>query len=317
MCKPKAIAVLSLALCLATGCSSTKLSQRTAGQANSLTQEAPLVRLNYVYLALDAETIDSINQSPFIRDHFCRFGQSIADPRWVGPTSSTYLLGKSTCIELTPAPTHQAETEGGSGICFSTKRTGDIDTVYENLRAKSGLHVRRGAAKFYTGSERIPWLRSVSSHSPGQIPPLLTWVTEHDPAFHKALRPKRGGRLNEKPQTYSSDEQNRHKLFRNITSITLALTQPEFDHLGAELSAYGYSRAKQQGLTVFSGPGIEIRAETCPDPQYRIRALSCSLNGRPETPTRMTFGDKAALTLKEDATATWTFGPGQRRFARN
>jgi len=323
MCKPKAIASLCMALCLAGGCSSTKSSQPAApAGAESLAQDypAPLVGLNYVYLTLDAETIDSINQSLFIRDHFCRFGQSIPDPHGAGPTSSTYLLGKSTCIELTPTASHQAETEGNSGMCFSTKRTGDIDIIYENLRAKPGLDVRRGTAKFYNGSERIPWLRSVSSHSPRQTPPLLTWVTEHDPAFFKALRPESKSRRDKRKQTYSSngpDEQNARKLFRNITSVTLALTQGEFDQFGAELLAYGYSETRQKGQTVFSGPGIEIRTEICPDPRYRIRALSCSLNGQSEAPTRMTFGDKAALTIKEDATATWTFGPGQRRFARN
>jgi len=132
----------------------------------------------------------------------------------------------------------------------------------------------------------------------------LTWVTEHDPAFFKALRPESKSRRDKRKQTYSSngpDEQNARKLFRNITSVTLALTQGEFDQFGAELLAYGYSETRQKGQTVFSGPGIEIRTEICPDPP----------------PTRMTFGDKAALTIKEDATATWTFGPGQRRFARN
>jgi len=103
-----------MALCLAAGCSLTKSSQPAApAGAESLAQDypAPLVGLNYVYLTLDAETIDSINQSLFIRDHFCRFGQSIPDPHRAGPTSSTYLLGKSTCIELTPAASHQALRE--------------------------------------------------------------------------------------------------------------------------------------------------------------------------------------------------------------
>ena len=103
-------------------------------------------------------------------------------------------------------------------------------------------------------------------------------------------------------------------LFRKIISVTLDLTQSEFEHLDAELSTYGYLRKEQHGLTVFTSPDIEIQAAVFPNPQYRIRTIRCSLAGRPDKPIKMDFGNKATLTLTPNATAIWTFGRCQTSF---
>jgi len=314
MCRTLIILAVSLALFLPAGCSSTKPSQardeyvQAAPSIRALpTQQntTPSVRLNYIYLTLDAETMDAINQSQFIRDSFARFGHSTPDSTAANAGEATYLLGENICIELLAAPQSQQETEGNAGICFSTRKPGQIDIVYDNLRAKLGTNVYKGLTTFDTGDERIPRLYYVNSHSLEQVPPLLTWVTEQDPAFHKIVSPYRDNHLSE-PQN----------LLRKIISVTLDLTQSEFDHLYAELSAYGYSISKEHGLTLFTSPDIQIRAAVMPNPQYRIRTIRCSLTDRPEEPTKMTFGSKATLTLNQDATAIWTFGRRQTAFVR-
>ncbi len=312
MCRILIILAVSLALCLQAGCSSTKPSQardenvQAAPPIRALPIQqstTPSVRLSYIYLTLDAETLDAINQSPFIRESFALFGQSTPAPSAANTVAATYLLGQNTCIELLAAPELQKETEGNAGICFSTREPGQIDIVYDDLRAKLGANVYKGLTTFNTGDERIPRLRYVSSHSVKQIPPLLTWVTEHDPAFHKIVSPYGDHRLSE-PQN----------LFRKIISVTLDLTQSEFEHLDAELSTYGYLRKEQHGLTVFTSPDIEIQAAVFPNPQYRIRTIRCSLAGRPDKPIKMDFGNKATLTLTPNATAIWTFGRCQTSF---
>lgn len=321
MCRTPIILAVSLALCLPAGCSSTKTTPNAHLQTDPLIQTTPIqqynipsVRLNYIYLTLDAETMDAINQSPFIRESFALFGQSTPDPYAANPAPATYLLGENTCIELLAAPELQKETEGNAGICFSTREPGQIDIVYDDLRAKLGSNVYKGLSTFNTGYERIPWLHYVSSHSPEHVPPLLTWVTEHDPAFHQIVGPDSDCRLPEPQHTDQHPEQQ--KLFRKIISVTLDLTQSEFDHLYAELSAYGYSINEQHGLTLFTSPDIQIRAAIQPNPQYRIRTIRCLLAGRPEKTIKMTFGDKATLTLTEDAIAIWAFGPRQTSFVR-
>lgn len=314
MSKHLAISVALLALSILIGCSSTQPCPAPSAhrQPDPLPQNtvAPSVRLNYIYLTLDAETLDAINQSQFIRDRFALFGQSTPEPSTSKAAPATYLLGQTTCLELSAAPKAKANTEGYAGICFSTSETGQINVVYENLFAKLGANVQKGASTFDTGTEQIPWFRYVNSHTSTQTPPLLTWVTEHDPTFHKAIGPNSDCRLSE-PQ-----KQQSQKLFRNITSITLDLTQAEFDHLNAELSAYGYARTSRQGMTVFSAPDIEIHAAVSEQPKYRIRVIRCSLSAQPKSPAQMSFGDKATLTFTEDAAATWTFGPRQTHFAR-
>jgi hypothetical protein len=146
------------------------------------------------------------------------------------------------------------------------------------------------------------------------VPPLLTWVTEHDQAFHEFVGPYSDRRL---PQSYQTEiRPEDQKLLRKVTSITLDLTQSEFDNLYAELSAYGYSVSRQHSLTVFASDDLQIRAAVQPNPQYRIRTIRCSLRAAPTKTTKMTFGDKATLTLTEDGTAIWTFGRRQTAFVR-
>jgi len=318
MCRYLTISVALLALSLLIGCSSTQPCPAPSAhaQADLVPQDtaAPSVGLNYVYLMLDAETLNAINDSPFIRDHFCRFGNSIPEPSMSKTSPATYLLGQTTCLELIATPPTQAETEGTAGICFRTKETGDINIVYDNLRAKLGTQVKRGANSFDIGDQQVLRLRYITSHSIRQTPPLLTWVTEPDPTFRKAVGFSSNRRPSEPVQANSAAAPPR--LFRNITSITLDLTQAELDHLDAELSTYGYTKNKRRNLTVFSGPGIEIRAAVCSDPKYRIRTIRCSLSSEPQSPTQMSFGDKATLTFTEDAAAIWTFGPRQKHFAR-
>ena len=316
MCRYVAIIAASLALPVVTGCSWTNPPAVQSVPSDSLFQSrvTPPVGLNYVYLTLDAETLNAINDSPFIRDHFCRFGNSIPEPSISKTGPATYLLGQSNCLELIAAPPTQTEAEGTAGICFRTKETGDINIVYDNLRTKLGTQVKRGANSFNIGDQQVLRLRYITSQSIGQTPPLLTWVTEPDPTFRKAVGFSSNRRPTEPVEANSAAAPPR--LFRSITSITLDLTQAELDHLDAELSAYGYAKNKHRNLTVFSGPGIEIRAAVSEEPKYRIRAIRCSLFAEPESPAQMSFGDKAILSFTEDAEAIWRFGPRQTRFAR-
>jgi len=316
MCRYLAIIAVSFALPVLTGCSSTNPPAVQSVPSDSLSQTSvtPPVSLNYVYLTLDAETLNAINDSPFIRDHFCRFGNSIPEPSMSKTGPATYLLGQTTCLELIAAPPTQTEAEGTAGICFRTKETGDINIVYDNLRAKLGTQVKRGANSFNIGDEQVLRLRYITSHSIRQTPPLLTWVTEPNPTFRKAVGFSSNRRQDEPLEADSVAATSR--LFRNITSITLDLTQAELDHLDAELSAYGYAKNKHRNLTVFSGPGIEIRAAVSKEPKYRIRTIRCSLSAKPQSPTQMSFGNKATLTFTENADALWTFGPRQTHFAR-
>ena len=322
MCRLFIITVVSLVLFLLAGCSSTEpaavqsmaIEPSVAPPAEDCDCTKSSVRLNYVYLTVDAETLDAINESAFIRDHFALFGHSSAEPFASDTAPATYLLGRSTCIELTVASKAQAYAEGNAGICFSTREEGQINSIYGQLRSKLGPNVQRGYSAFNTGAERVPWLRYVSSHSPWQSPALLTWVTEHDPIFHRAVGPNSKCRITE--SAMASHAEDGEKLFRDITAVTLDLTQSEFDHLAAELSAYGCSKKERKGLTVFSSPDMEIRAAVASDPKYRIRSIRCSLSGALESPAYMMFGDKASLTFTADGTAIWKFGPHERHFAR-
>ena len=323
MCRNVGMISIVLVLSFMAGCSLTRTqpvaSPPTEGALLAQTTDHPAVYLNYVRLTLDSETFAAISKSKFVRDEFCLIGQSAPSSTGGENSFATYLLGQISCLELLAPASPEAGSEGNSGICFSTTRPGDIETIYDNLRAELGYMVRKGSRSFDTGSGKVPWFRYVTFDSEKQTPPLVTWVTEHDPMFHKVMGPNTTCRLAALPGTSSPvgpQEPQAERLFRNITGVTLSLTQAEFDKLGAELSAYGYVRKKRRGVTVFSGPGVEVRATVSEDPKYRIRGLRCSLTAEVVRPTQVTFGDKATLTLTEDATAIWTFGAQPQRFAR-
>src|SRR4030042_48035 len=96
------IIVISLVAALPAGCSATRPSPSVSMQANQAVKQPPTasVRLNYLYLTLDAETLEAISESPFMRDQFCRFGESTATVVRRQGWSATYLLGENTWVGL-------------------------------------------------------------------------------------------------------------------------------------------------------------------------------------------------------------------------
>jgi len=322
MHKAVRIIVISLVAALLVGCSATKPCPSVSTQASQAVKQPPTasVRLNYLYLTLDAETFEAISESPFMRDQFCRFGESTAAVVRRQGWSATYLLGENTCVELLAPGGPEANIEGNGGICFSTVNTGDINVIYDNLRNRLGPDVRKGIRTFNTGEKNVPWFSYVSSHGGRETPPLLTWVTEQDASFRDALGYRSSHRATP-PGVEAAAAQDKtesdKRLLRDITGVTLVLTGAELDRLAAELSAYGYTRGQAGELTVFSGPEFEVRVAISDNPEYRIRSLSCALTGELSVPAQIEFGGKATLTLTENATATWTFGPKPQQLARN
>jgi len=322
MHKASRIIVISLVAALLAGCSATRPCPSVSMQANQAVKQPPAasVRLNYLYLTLDAETLEAISESAFMRDRFCRFGQSTATVVRRQGWSATYLLGENTCVELLAPGGPEANIEGNGGICFSTVNMGDINVIYDNLRNCLGPDVQKGIRTFNTGEKNVPWFSYVSPHGDKETPPLLTWVTEQDASFRDALGYRSSHRATPPgveaaaPQDQTESDK---RLLRDITGVTLVLTQAELDRLAAELSAYGYVNRQAGGLTIFSGPEFEVRVAISDNPEYRIRSLSCALTGEPNVPSKIEFGGKATLTLTENPTATWTFGPKPQQLARN
>ena len=314
--------VISLVAALLGGCSATKPCPSVSVQANQAVKQPPTasVRLNYLYLTLDAETLEAISESPFMRDQFCRFGESTATVVRRQGWSATYLLGENTCVELLAPGGPEANVEGNGGICFSTVNTGDINVIYDNLRNRLGPDVRKGTRTFNTGEKNVPWFSYVSSGG-RETPPLLTWVTEQDASFRDALGYRSSHRAItpgvEAAATAQGEAESDKRLLRDITGVTLVLTEAELNRLAAELSAYGYTRGQAGELTVFSGPEFEVRVAISDNPEYRIRSLRCSLTGELNVASQIEFGGKATLALTENAAATWTFGAKPQQLARN
>ncbi len=322
MHKASRIIVISLVGALLAGCSATRPCPAVSAQAEQAVKQPPTasVRLNYLYLTLDAETLEAISESAFMREQFCCFGQSTGGVGARKGWSATYLLGESTCVELLAPGGPEENVEGNGGICFSTVNTGDINVIYDNLRNRLGPDVRKGIRTFNTGEKKVPWFSYVSLYGGREMPPLLTWVTEQDASFRDALgyRRSRQATLPEVEAAAAQDQaESDVRLLRDITGVTLVLTQAELDRLAAELSAYGYTKRQAADLTVFSGPEFELRVAVSDNPQYRIRSLSCALTGELNVPAQIEFGGKATLTLAKNAAATWTFGPKPQRLARN
>lgn len=323
MHKAVRIIVISLVAALLVGCSATRPCPAASTQADQAVKQPPTasVRLNYLYLTLDAETFEAISKSAFMRDQFCCFGQSTAAVAARQGWSATYLLGESTCVELLAPGGPEENVEGNGGICFSTAKTGDINVIYDNLRNRLGPDVRKGIRTFDTGEKKVPWFSYVSSHGGKETPPLLTWITEQDASFRDALgyRISRGATPPgvEAAAAAQGKTESDKRLLRDITGVTLVLTQAELDRLAAELSAYGYVKRQAGDLTIFSSPEFEVRVAISDDPEYRIRSLNCSLTGEPNIPAQIEFGGKATLTLTENAAAIWTFGPKPQQLARN
>ncbi|WP_293204289.1 MULTISPECIES: DUF5829 family protein [unclassified Microcoleus] len=146
------------------------------------------IEFNHLYVTIDPETLDSIDQSEFISQELCTISRDTVKTdteSWTG----IYHRGKHFYLELFPPGGGEGLREGFSGIGFNSQQAGEMDIVKEKLKSLLGakeilsdLQVRQ------TEDGKVPWFHYLSIN-PVEREAFASWLMEFDQDYLKYNNP--------------------------------------------------------------------------------------------------------------------------------
>jgi len=291
------------------------VAQQTDRTHNAIT---PRIFFDHLFIVVDEDTYRTIHESDFIRDIFCMYAEdtiSNENETWAG----AYIHGENTYIEIFKPSGIKGAKEGAIGLAFLTTRAGDIDIVCERYKNSLGEGLEVELTHFVGDTVKFPWFYALKSDSSDENP-VSAWVMEYHPMHLQfmGITPDSDGFISR--ETFmkamnsmvagQTDQPLEPILFRNITAISLVMTQSELDRFSIELAAIFYTKKVENNITSFYGPGMAISCTVKSNPKYRVQSLDISLSRKPENDMVLQLGANSKLTISKDGTGCWTFTDG-------
>jgi hypothetical protein len=266
-----------------------------------------LLYYNHAYGVMDTETADAIANSDYLRE-FANFEirtTTGGNLTWTG----RYLYGRETYLEFfkegeLPAPD---DTPAAAGLAVSAERDGDLATAIERLPA-AGLPdpLPFLQTRDFGDGVRVPWFDGVNTVATYDA--FGAWGMEYREEYFADPRSKTEpasfpgdvGR-----ERYLSDAYADH-LMRNVTGISIAMTENDFDNNVPLLRAGGFSVQDTATGIVATGGGTAIRLDVVPADQAGLRRIDFSLNRTITYQDEVRIGN-STLTVGPRDRAVWTF----------
>ena len=269
------------------------------------------IEFNHLFVTLDAESLEAVNESEFIANEFCNLSKlkTEADSEsWTG----TYLIGKSSYLELFAPGGAEKVKEGSSGIGFSTVQIGEIDKIEEQLRKLVPGRTRRGMRIRKMDNGEVPWFHYLTVEQP-EGSGFSSWLMEFHPDYlaRKGVKQgefglvDRGALLRPK----SGDEAKR-LLYNDISEVALELTPEEHNDLKLLLRAFGYELSVSGATAHYHSNNFLLKVVEQSGPVYRVRQAICNLTRSWEVEQEFRFSNRVMLSMSKEA-GRWLFERGK------
>lgn len=227
------------------------------------------LKLNHIYFVLDAATFEKIKSSKELMA-WGNWDKGLPGFDPVDPkTTTAYLRGKSTYLEIMGPGNKFGEKEGAVGIGFSWDVRGQFSDDIQKKQKNEGLKFERSESKWDFGNGKMLWYSAYYTKLKGSI---ATWYAFYNPDFLSNLY--------RKPYTSFTREdflRNRWDTTKSITDISgmvLDCSSADYDKIIEEMAAFGV-RKKASGKTfiIFDVDSIEIRLHLTNREKTAIREL--------------------------------------------
>ena len=276
------------------------------------TPPSQIAHLNHFYATIDAETVDAIRNSAFVK----RFA-NLEVRRTKGTLSTwtgTYLYGRQTYAEFfgpgdfqiggKPAPV------GGWGIAISGDRPGHVAELRSRLES-AGLKAVVELDTRTFGEREVPWftaLTAVSQHgdSGGRDDVVSAWAMEYVPSYFEL--PEAAKEPAESPtdlisrERYQSDLY-RQRMMRDVTRVEFNVAAKDYARIEPLLTAAGFRIGRSGNRMVADGQETDLVFHITG--QMSLRRVEFSLNA-PATREVHSIG-RSRLSVGPGATAVWDF----------
>lgn len=228
-----------------------------------------VLKLNHIYFVLDAATFEKVKSSnELIAWGNWDKGLPVFDPV-DQKTTTAYLRGGSTYLEIMGPDNKFGEKEGAIGIGFSWDVHAPFSDDIESKLKKKGLKFEKSEAKWSFGNEKMLWYSAYYTKLKGSA---ATWYAFYNPDFLSNLYGRPYTSFTR--EDFLRNRSDNTKLITDISGIVLDCSSADYNKIIEEMAAFGI-RKKASGKTfiIFDVDSIEIRLHLTNREKTAIREL--------------------------------------------
>ncbi|WP_123912750.1 DUF5829 family protein [Chryseobacterium pennipullorum] len=237
--------------------------------ANRISAQEEDLKVNHLYFVLDSASFSTIRSSgQFAKWSSLDRGLPDFLPTDTGSTT-LYMRGKSTYLEIMGPDNRFGEKEGAIGIGFSWDTPGKFsDDISKKIKNK-GLPFKRSNAMWDFKGKDVLWYSAYYTDLKGGI---ATWYAFYNPEFLTRLYHKEYPFFTREAFLEKAFDDN--KEIRDLSSIALECTAEDFHKLTRELHSLGITPVEKNGDAVtFDIDSIRITMTQIPNTKSRIKEL--------------------------------------------
>jgi hypothetical protein len=279
-------------------------------EKQDLQSTPPAVFLNHVYIVLDSDTFNAVNDSELITKEFSGYEKRTTTTADGDTWSGSYLYGMETYIEFFDIATEDWARVGYSGLALGVEEADAISWVGEQLsKVLTDCSVRYSLRRLDKDGSEVPWFYYtwLECGEEENVKALYLWIMEYHEDFLSTMMPEmypESGDITRKSYLQRFSDPERH--VRNISGIRVLLPTEESAVLVAELRAVGWSITQQSESTICKGPDFEVIVDHADEGTMGIKEIHFILSRIKEGETTFTLGN-SVLEFGGDLTAVWTF----------
>jgi Family of unknown function (DUF5829) len=270
------------------------------------------VSLNHFYFVPDAATYQAISGSEFLKSEF-----AVTETRTTVRADSTYtgfyVYGVNTYFEFLETISSGSIAKGASGVAFGVDKPGGLKAIAaampEEFPGEATLITRA------LNDRPVPWfyMATPKSFPYGDPSGFSFWLMEYHSNFLAEWKPRPQGSnkgvarrdiLGRYAATLTG--QPAQPLFQDVVGLTVALEEARIKRWSELCRAFGFRLGNEKGATVLEGPDLILRLVPARSGWRGVREILMRLRRPPANPGEHKLGT-SVLTLRDDATATWSF----------
>jgi Family of unknown function (DUF5829) len=270
------------------------------------------VSLNHFYVVPDAATYRAIAGSEFLKGEF-----AVTETRTTVRADSTYtgfyVYGVNTYFEFLESISDGSIAKGASGVAFGVDEAGGLKAIAaampEEFPGEAALITRA------LNDRPVPWffMATPKSFPYGDSSGFSFWLMEYHTNFLAEWKPQPQGsnkgvsrRDILERYAHTLGGQPAQPLLQDVVGLTVALDEARIKRWSELCRAFGFRLGNEKGATVLEGPDLTLRLLPARSDWRGVREILMRLRRPPANPGEHKLGT-SVLTLRGDATATWSF----------
>lgn len=219
------------------------------------------ISLNHVYVVVDSNQFDAIENSNFISERFCTTRKGSAKDQKGKTWSGLYLFGQRTYLELFDGAQNK-DPIGTVGIALSVERIGALDSIHEILKNES-VDVKYEFRYRQTPSGLIPWFKSLTLlHDSLAVTPIKIWIMEYDSSY-MARVPQVRDKSNISRQAYNKRLYDSTRYLQELNELQCYLSKDNLKKIQNILIRIGIKM--QNGSFLFGDPEFYLTTHSSPE----------------------------------------------------